>query len=431
MENQITKALQNANVTEETQLSLQEAFTPFFEKAKEWTKKANEINVTDESQTELMLEARTGRLALKNIRTAVENKRKELKADALAKGKAIDGMANIIKYLIQPIETKLHEQENFVQIQEQKRREQLSEDRAKELEAYDVDTQFYKLADMPQETYDDLLANSKHAFELKKDNEKRLAEKKIEDEKKQRVYSQRRQTVLGKTFANYFDYNELTVDTTDAEYKVLLKNAVAKKKTADAKARKVKAENLRLKKEADARKKEDEKKDARKKVLFDMGLHFDGQSFIYEDINFHWTDVLTYDDDKFNKTVAAATERMKVIKADEAAAKEIEDKRIADEKKIQTAEPIKGLEADHVVIDEAETLEAETIEHVNERTAAVRKELMDAPTEKALLNEMVKGLLEYPMPPTESEAATAIVKQTKDLLAKTVQFMKPKINELK
>ena len=124
------------NLNPEMALSLKNTFMPFFEQAEEWAKKAKEINITDVTQIKEMQLARDTRLNLRTIRINVEKTRKELKEESLRKGKAIDGIANVIKFLIVPIEEHLQEQENFVIIQEEKRKSELKESREKELEQY-------------------------------------------------------------------------------------------------------------------------------------------------------------------------------------------------------------------------------------------------------------------------------------------------------
>ncbi len=93
-------------------------FQNTFELAAEWEIKAKAIVVTDASQTGDMKMAREGRLFLKKIRVEAENTRKELKQQSLLEGKAIDGIANVIKALIVPIEDHLDKQEHFVEIKQ-------------------------------------------------------------------------------------------------------------------------------------------------------------------------------------------------------------------------------------------------------------------------------------------------------------------------
>ncbi|HDY87803.1 MAG TPA: hypothetical protein ENH82_06750 [bacterium] len=95
-----------------------EKFQDYFKIADEWEQKAKTIKVVDESQTADMQMARIGRLFLKDKRMAVEKTRKELKEQALREGKAIDGIANVLKALIVPIEEYLDKQEHFVELKE-------------------------------------------------------------------------------------------------------------------------------------------------------------------------------------------------------------------------------------------------------------------------------------------------------------------------
>ncbi|MEK6807566.1 MAG: hypothetical protein AABX75_00910 [Nanoarchaeota archaeon] len=100
-----------------------EQFQDYFEIASEWEKKAKTLVVTNESQKAEMEMARTGRLFLREKRIAVETARKNLKEQSLREGKAIDGIANVLKALIVPIEEYLEHQEKFVEIREEAKRE--------------------------------------------------------------------------------------------------------------------------------------------------------------------------------------------------------------------------------------------------------------------------------------------------------------------
>jgi hypothetical protein len=102
---------------------LLDKFSDYFEIASEWEKKAKSIIVTDESQTEDMELAKTGRLFLKEKRIALEKTRKSLKEQSLREGKAIDGIANVLKSVIVPTEEYLKKQENFVALKEEAERE--------------------------------------------------------------------------------------------------------------------------------------------------------------------------------------------------------------------------------------------------------------------------------------------------------------------
>jgi len=122
-ENQLQVMVKEAGLAPTKAKYIQEKFNDYFDLADEWTIKARAIKVTDASQTGDMAMAREGRLFLREKRIAIEKARKELKEQALREGKAIDGIANVLKALIVPIEDYLDKQERFVEIKEEEKRE--------------------------------------------------------------------------------------------------------------------------------------------------------------------------------------------------------------------------------------------------------------------------------------------------------------------
>lgn len=133
--------------------------------AKELAAGAEDILVTDESDTGLMQEARRKRLALKNVRVEVENTRKVLKEQSLREGKAIDGMSNIIKALIVPVEEHLEKQEKFAELRQAERRATRLAERVVQMSKYVSDTGLYNLTDMSDEAFAELLDTSRAAHE--------------------------------------------------------------------------------------------------------------------------------------------------------------------------------------------------------------------------------------------------------------------------
>ena len=93
-------------------------FSDSFQIASEWEKKAKMIVVSSEKDIAEMQMARAGRLFLREKRIAIEKTRVQLKEQALREGKAIDGIANVLKALIIPIEEYLEKQEHFVEIKQ-------------------------------------------------------------------------------------------------------------------------------------------------------------------------------------------------------------------------------------------------------------------------------------------------------------------------
>lgn len=168
-------------------------FTGFFEQAKEWEAKAHTIVVTDVTQVKEMKQARDGRLVLKGIRTNVENVRKALKEQSLREGKAIDGIANVIKALIVPIEEYLELQEKFALRIEAEKKSRIFMDRIVKISQYVSDpTSIYNIADMTDETFSALLESleakeaEKNALEQKMEEDHILKEK-AESEERERI----------------------------------------------------------------------------------------------------------------------------------------------------------------------------------------------------------------------------------------------------
>jgi hypothetical protein len=116
--NQLQVIVQESGLEETKAKYILNKFQDYFTMADEWAKQTKTIVVTDAKQTDMMKLARAGRLALREKRLAIEKSRKELKEQSLREGKAIDGIANVLKALIIPIEEYLEKQEKFVEFQE-------------------------------------------------------------------------------------------------------------------------------------------------------------------------------------------------------------------------------------------------------------------------------------------------------------------------
>lgn len=184
--------VKDAGLEENKVQTLLNSFGEYFSNAKATAEKAKGITVTTEDQTEQMAQARKVRLELKDIRVNVENTRKELKEQSLREGKAIDGIANVIKALIVPVEEHLEKQEKFADEQMKKREEEKYNIRIELLTPYVPDISVYSLREMSTETFNNLLSNSKIAHnasieaEIKAEKE-RIAKEKAEKAEQERV----------------------------------------------------------------------------------------------------------------------------------------------------------------------------------------------------------------------------------------------------
>jgi len=169
-----------------TAKNLKETFMPIFEKAEQLAKKAKNIVVKDMEDTDAMESARELRLSLKRLRCDTDTTRKELKEESVRKNKAIDGMANIIKYLIIPIEERLQKQEDYIQDKIKEARNNKINERANKVIELEGDPCIYNLGDMSEDSFTDLLDSLKYQQDKKKEAEVKEEADRIETEKVER-----------------------------------------------------------------------------------------------------------------------------------------------------------------------------------------------------------------------------------------------------
>lgn len=188
MDNQLTIVAQQTGLEQNKVQSLLSRFGMFFEDAKKIADESKSIIVTDEAQTDLMIKAREKRLELKNIRVSTEKVRVELKEQSLREGRAIDGVANLIKALIVPVEQHLEKQEKFAEIREMERITKREVERISRLSQYVFDVSIYQIRDMSDVAFEELLSNCKTAHEATEQAKKKAEEDRIralEKEKKE------------------------------------------------------------------------------------------------------------------------------------------------------------------------------------------------------------------------------------------------------
>jgi len=171
-------------VAEEKAVALCKVFQPFIDQAQEWAEQANSLVVTSAEDTKTMKECRSLRLNMKQIRVDVEKTRKAMKEASLREGKAIDGMANIAKFIIVPIEERLQEQEEFAKREQEKKIARLQGERSALLDDYDFDYSYIQLGEMKEDAFQGLLATAKTAHEarIKAEQEAAEAERKRQEE---------------------------------------------------------------------------------------------------------------------------------------------------------------------------------------------------------------------------------------------------------
>jgi len=268
MNNQISTIVKQSGLQESKAETLMKSFTGYFGEAKTIVDQCKEIIVTSEDQVDLMQQAREARLKLKNIRNDCEKTRKELKEQSLREGRAIDGIANVIKALIVPVEEHLEKQEKYAEVQEELRVEKRLADRTEKLSKYVPDVTLYAIKDMDDEVFNNLLSGCKLSWEKAKKEEQDAEDKRIADEKDEadRQEKIRLENIELKKEA---DKKEKALEVERQKQADILRKATEAKDKAEAKL-KAEKEAVRLeeeKKKAIEEAKEREAEEAEKKKL--------------------------------------------------------------------------------------------------------------------------------------------------------------------
>ena len=182
-QDQIAVVIKQSGLEKGMVTNLMTDYSKYFSEAKAIVDECKDIQVTSEDQVDLMQKAREARLKLKNIRVECEKTRKGLKEQSLRESRAIDGVANVIKALIVPVEEHLEKQEKLAEVQEQLRVEKRLTDRTEKLSRYVPDVSLYSIKDMDDEVFNNLLSGCKLSWDKAKEAEAEAEAKRIADEK--------------------------------------------------------------------------------------------------------------------------------------------------------------------------------------------------------------------------------------------------------
>lgn len=252
--------------------TLRSAFESMFAQADQWMTSARAINVTSVDDKRQMKLARESRLALREIRVNAEKTRKKLKENSVREGKAIDGIANVLKALVEPIEEHLHELETFAERAEAKRKDELRAARADALTAYGADpSAFVNLGEMADDTWELTRENAKAAHEAKI-QEARLQEQiRLEAERIATAKREEERQAAAKAEAERVERERVQAEE-NARLKV---EAEEREKAAKIEREAAAAERTRIEKEAAAAREKHEaeakaQREAREKVESDL-----------------------------------------------------------------------------------------------------------------------------------------------------------------
>jgi colicin import membrane protein len=158
---ELIKVDREAGLPEDSALALRHEYESYYNDITKWRKQA--ATITDPDNVAHQKLAGVVRRGLKAVRCDVDRTRKALKADSLKRGKAIDGYANVLTYLCEPIEAQLFEIEQYAERKEQARIAALAQERAARLVAVGCDPTIYNLGAMDDSTFAAVLAGAVRA----------------------------------------------------------------------------------------------------------------------------------------------------------------------------------------------------------------------------------------------------------------------------
>lgn len=160
-----------------------DTLAPFVADAGVIAREAEGVNVTDATQTDLIKKSKDLRTRIGKVRIAADKARKALKEEYLKPGQYIDAAGRHIASLIEPVESRLENQEKIVERQEEEQRQKRVLERSKELNAIGVEAVAYDLGHMSDEAYADLLAGQKALATQRREQAQREADAKAAADK--------------------------------------------------------------------------------------------------------------------------------------------------------------------------------------------------------------------------------------------------------
>ena len=199
--------------------------------------------------------------------------RKDLKEESLKEGNAVQTVFNYIKKSTEETKAAALAIETHFERIEAEKKAHLQLDRQIELAKYDSDGEFVDLGNMPDEVWKNYLAGVKNNYLAMKEAERKAEEDRVEAERIEEVFQLRRDEI-----ARYSQYGSLVMlkrEMTGKEFEDLFNEMVKADEKYKAEQAEIKAENERLKVEADKAEKKrvaDQKKADAEKVKQDAKL---------------------------------------------------------------------------------------------------------------------------------------------------------------
>jgi hypothetical protein len=248
--NQEQELMENG-LPREVVLSIDAKFKEYEDIANEWNKKAYDIVVSDESQVDLMQQAREGRLLLKAKRVEIEKTRKRLKEQSLLEGRFIDSLAKRLFAIIEPAEDHLEIQEKYAETKEQLRKAKLKADRLELLKPYlqVLDLDAFDLSTMSEVAFNTILNGGKMSLENYQKEQEKIRLEQEETEKRTKLYAERKMKVAPYSFFIVNEDDVIYSDTTEEQFQEIFNRLKDRKQQDDNQKELLAKQNAELQKQ--------------------------------------------------------------------------------------------------------------------------------------------------------------------------------------
>lgn len=188
------------------------------------------------------------RIDLGKICALAEKKKAEDKALILVETRFIDSLYGAVNGFARLTQEEAKEVETYFEKQEAERISKIAEERCAKTAEYGMDGTSLNLGVMDETTFDTFLNGLKLQFEAKQAEARAIEQKKLEEEQKQQIFTDRKIALAPYSF---FYKSNLTIDTTDEEFMKMLADAKQAKLDHEKKEQEAKLEAERLRKEAE------------------------------------------------------------------------------------------------------------------------------------------------------------------------------------
>lgn len=207
-------------------------------------------------------------------------------------------------------------------------------------------------------------------------------------------------------------------------------------------------ENERKEKELEEnlRKLEQQKKDLKIQRLTALGLKWDGEQFIGDGVNVHWTDIACWSEDQFEQEILAITSHLASIK--EHQLEQERQQALFDKRSVLLVDAGLGYDAENnaftypdlITINE-DVLITDTEDEFTQRLVVIQETILKHLNEKEQLREALKpdkqkiqeyinALREVPIPEMGTEKGASFLLQSAEKIREVLATLEQKVNNL-